>query len=171
MGLTLGHVYQNVVAGDELDIELIDNSGNELWVYLDFNRNSTFVLGVPRIYMNVATYSIVGGSFADNIKQRQAPVLIDLADEGGLRYRMRRLPASDELDNSTMMPTNTPVNVWSAWRGGITAPTQNDRNFYHFFANETGTKTGRFEYELEQPDGTGTIISTLVITLRVTKLS
>jgi hypothetical protein len=154
------------VGGDFLDIDVTSTSSNGVWVYLDFNRHSSFALPPPR-YMNVATFSIVQFSPAENIKERQAPVLPNLDD---LRYRCRRLPASDPLDGSTFMQF-TPINEWSAWRGGNPgAPLQRDSNFYNFFSGQFGTKSGAFEYQLEQPDGSGIIISQLVVRLKLTKV-
>jgi len=155
----LGPVMKSAAAaGDPLDLVVIESdNGHTFSAIIDFNRNTLqAILGGAKVYMELATYQSETTVGISQLGQSVEPAVANLDNN---RYRTRKLSGDNPRIN-TMAPITEADLVWSAWRGGNPgAPLQSDNISYSFGgAFGTGSATSSWQFQVEEPDGSATII-------------
>lgn len=149
---------------------------------LNYSTSSNFGIIVAQVESNRFTGAAYGGGGSDfmrwgtyafeqfglGIHTVSDSQVVDVVNLDNNRYRARRI-SGDPPDDGLLEFLG--INVWSAWRGGNPgAPTQRDNIAdYTFFINQFGTKSGSFQLQVEEPDGSLTIISDRVMSLSLTR--
>lgn len=151
--------------GDSADIDVTRaDAGGSHVLSVDFNRHSG-LLGTKR-YFNLATYFWVQFSgIEDGPHETHSPVLVNMGDDSGYSYRLRRL-AGDPFDTDTFTG-GAGIGVWSGWRGGTGAPTQSDSVTWSLGA--PGTKGGTVQVQLRDDSDLSILIDrTISLTMTIT---